>query len=398
MSELIFMTNRLKIKRLFLIIILILIPFFNPAESSSGSLSVVRVGGKDYLSFVEIARSLNIGFSFDMNLQRGRLYHKDRLAVFSVGFPVAISNGILLKSDYETIRHNGMVLIPLETALLTIESFFSGISFEEKEQEILFSLTEAPPDSYDYVPSADPVPRHDKITFIVIDPGHGGKDPGAIGLNSLKEKDLVLDFSMALKAELEKKLKDVRIIMTRKDDRFLELAERTDIANKHLKKGENGIFLSIHFNASVSPKVSGFETYFLSQNPSNEAARRTAALENDVIVLEERNTKSDYKDIDYIEALMMTTQIQRESSKLAESIQGAVENNIKALKSNGVKKADFFVLRGVLMPAVLIEAGYITHAKDADFVKNRKNHSKIAKSIVDGIEEFIVEFEKGIFP
>ena len=98
--------------------------------------------------------------------------------------------------------------------------------------------------------------------------------------------------------------------------------KRTEIANGLLKEKQNGIFISIHVNAHLSKRISGFETYFLSQNPTNEEARNTAALENNVIVLENKiGSKKHYGDIDYIEAMMLTTQILKESSMLANSIQ-----------------------------------------------------------------------------
>ena len=101
--------------------------------------------------------------------------------------------------------------------------------------------------------------RSERISFVVIDAGHGGKDPGAIGAGKLKEKHIVLKIARSLERELRHKLRNIRIYMTRRSDRFIELSKRTDIANRYLRKGKNGIFISIHANASISKRISGFE-------------------------------------------------------------------------------------------------------------------------------------------
>ena len=188
---------------------------------------------------------------------------------------------------------------------------------------------------------------------------------------------------------------NIKIKPTRTTDKFIELSERAEIANRELKKGINGAFVSIHVNASVSNKISGFETYILSQNPTNEEARKTAALENNVVILEnQKSGGKKYDDIDYIEALMMTTQIQRESLLLANSIQNNLSKKIKEFKSRGVNKADFFVLRGVLMPAVLVEVGFITHPEEIKFLQKDDYQDKLAAGIVDGIIAFINQHNK----
>jgi N-acetylmuramoyl-L-alanine amidase len=195
---------------------------------------------------------------------------------------------------------------------------------------------------------------------------------------------------------LKEKFKNIRVRLTRRSDKFIELSTRTDIANGMLKKNENGIFLSIHVNASISKKISGYETFFLSQNPTNEEARNTAALENNVVVLEEKSGKGKkkYEDIDYIEATMLTTQIQKESSLLARSIQKGMSRNNKNFKSRGIKKADFFVLRGVLIPAALVEVGFITNKRNAQYLNKSQHQKIIARGIMEGIQIFLKRYNK----
>ncbi|HPG52629.1 MAG TPA: N-acetylmuramoyl-L-alanine amidase, partial [Spirochaetota bacterium] len=135
------------------------------------------------------------------------------------------------------------------------------------------------------------------------------------------------------------------------------------------------------------------ETFFLSQNPTNEDARNTAALENNVIILEEKSMqKKNFDDVDYIEAMMLTTQIQKESAALAGAIQDGLAKNSPQFVSRGVKKADFFVLRGALMPAALVEIGYISHAKEARSLQKESHQREIADGITAGIMHFISRY------
>jgi len=239
-------------------------------------------------------------------------------------------------------------------------------------------------------------PARDRICFIIIDAGHGGKDPGAIGRGGLYEKSITLGVARSLEGYLKENLKGVRIVLTRQSDRFIELATRTKMANGHLRENENGVFVSIHVNASISPRISGFETYYLSQSPSNEEARATAALENNVVVLEEKSHRKSYDEIEHMEAFMLTAQIQRESALLAECIQSGMNGAATGFKSRGVKKADFFVLRGSLMPAALAEIGYITNQHEAQQLKKAACQEKIARGIGKGLVTFIKKYDQMI--
>ena len=204
------------------------------------------------------------------------------------------------------------------------------------------------------------------------------------------EKHITLEIAKKLARYLETNLRGVRVVHTRNNDTFIELGRRIDIANARLKENENGLFISIHINASISPRISGFETYVLSQNPSNEDARATAALENNVIILEDREQAKKYDDAAHMEAFMLTAQIQKESAMLAESIQSSIDATISEFKSRGVKKADFYVLRGALMPSVLVEAGYITNTRELRYLQKSGHQDKIARGIGKGIIQFII--------
>ncbi len=355
-------------------------------------LKIYTVNSGMYLSHHDLARELSLKSTFDIALQKGRFYRENHYSAYGLGLAAVIVDGKLYTSSRPVIRHDGMVLIPYDSAGAIVRSFFPGASLAPEGEYV--SVKYDPAESKGLPAENITRNKRDRIRFIVIDPGHGGKDPGAVGKGKIYEKHITLAISRFLRTELKKRFSDLNIIITRNDDRFLELSRRTDIANNYIRRNSNGLFISIHANASLSSKISGYETYFLSQNPTNEEARNTAALENNVIVLEEKSSKKQYGDIDFIEAAMMTTQIQKESSMLARSIQKGMEKRNRSFKSRGVRKADFYVLRGVLMPAVLVEVGFITNSKEKQYLVSSNHQKTIARGIADGVGLFIRDYNK----
>ena len=373
--------------------------FFFTGAASDRSISILDINGKSYVLLDEMISRFSIEHSFDPVFQKGRLYYKSHYMVYKTGYSCSIMDNSIAGSDYPIIRWKGGVYIPLDLGAEILESFYNRdvqrikdklVIVADEHDDIKNPDKETTPVRKERIPS-----KKEKIGFIILDAGHGGKDPGAIGKGGLKEKTITLKLVKKVEALLKKRMVNIKIKTTRNTDRFIELAERADIANRELKKDTNGMFVSIHVNASISSRISGFETYFLSQNPTNEEARKTAALENNVVILENQGSgKKKYEDVDYVEALMMTTQIQKESSLLADSVQKGIDKNIKEFKSRGVHKADFFVLRGSLMPAVLVEVGFITHQKEIKLLKTDEYQDKLAEGIVDGIITFISQYNK----
>ncbi len=373
-------------------LIALLICIAAPVSPASDSIAILRVGGGEYLPLDELLPRCGIDHSFDMISQKGKLYRKNHYAVYGVGLPVVLIDGSLYKSSGAVRRQGGRVLIPLDAGREVVRSLNPELGIARRGDALIVEHRGG-----DIIPDRDREKRRpvskDRISFIVIDPGHGGKDPGAVGKGGLREKDITLKVARFLEKKIRTRLTGVRVYMTRSDDRFIELSTRTVIANRLLKKNENGIFLSIHVNSSLSSRISGYETFFLSQNPTNEEARNTAALENNVVILEDRpKGKSGHDDVDYIEAMMITTQIQKESSALAASIQQGMAEKNRAFSSRGVKKADFYVLRGVLMPAALVEIGYISNVKESGYLKKDSHREAVAEGISQGVELFIRKY------
>lgn len=221
------------------------------------------------------------------------------------------------------------------------------------------------------------------VKTIVIDPGHGGKDPGTFAKGGLREKDIVLQIAKALKPKLEKRL-GCEVILTRNRDVFLSLEKRTAFAN--VKKAD--LFISLHVNANGTKGVHGIETYFLNM-ATDKRAVMLAAAEN---ATSEKNI-SDLQKI--LHDLMFNTKI-TESSRLAHEVQRGVTGHInksrRKVKSLGVKQAPFYVLIGAEMPAVLVEVGFITNSTE----RRRLRDSEYLRSLADGLVVGIDGYVKGI--
>lgn len=226
--------------------------------------------------------------------------------------------------------------------------------------------------------SADRAPS---AGVIVIDPGHGGDDTGAVGPRGLEEKDVTLSVAMKLSRILKEKL-GCRVLLTRDSDVFVPLEERTAFANR------NGadLFISIHANAAPSKEAKGVETFFLSFESTDEDARRVAAFEN-AILKEDKNRGAGQDDLKEILMDLVQTESHHESSVLAEAVHTSMLN-ITGYEDRGVKQAPFVVLIGAAMPAILVEVGFISNPAEEKKLSSEKVHSKIADSIAKGVAEF----------
>ena len=227
------------------------------------------------------------------------------------------------------------------------------------------------------------------IDTIVIDPGHGGKDPGAIGINKLQEKNITLGIAKQLGAMIERNL-DMKVIYTRREDVFVPLWKRTQIANN----SEADIFISIHANSSKEHKTTkGFETYLLRIGKTS-AAVEVAKRENETIKLEEKNHQYiDFSDGKRIVASMTQNAAMKSSEFLAESIQKNLSKRLDS-KDRGVKQAGFHVLVGATMPNVLVEVGFVTNRQEANLLNSAKYKREIAKGLFESILDFKNKYER----
>lgn len=229
-----------------------------------------------------------------------------------------------------------------------------------------------------------------RLDTIVIDPGHGGRDPGAVA-HGLKEKNVVLDVALRLGDYLEENL-DVEVVYTREDDRFVELEERGRIANEAGGK----LFISLHANASSDPTTRGTETYFLGPHRTEEA-RRVMERENRVIRFE--SDPEQYESFDE-DALARQSLLQSANMQHSQHLAGLVEEQFEERvqqDSRGVKQAGFYVLWGASMPAILVELGFLTNPRDArQFLGSEQGRVYLASGIFRAVREYKEQYEKGI--
>lgn len=241
-----------------------------------------------------------------------------------------------------------------------------------------------------YFERSDEVVFYNKVTksvqVIVLDPGHGGIDPGAVGKKGLYEKDVNLDIAKMLKKIIEDSLK-IMVLLTRNKDQYLSLKGRTNFANRN----NADIFISIHCNASPkSSKACGFETYFLSEARTNEE-RAVAAMENASLMFDEEIKVSG--DINFILYDLAQGVFLEESNNLAEAIQSSAERLLN-IPARGVSQAGFYVLRGAFMPSVLVEAAFISNPEEEKLLRKKEFKEKIAYAIFAGMKNFIKNYER----
>ncbi len=231
-----------------------------------------------------------------------------------------------------------------------------------------------------------------QLDAIVIDPGHGGRDWGAIGVSGVREKDVALAVGLKLGRLIRKNMKGVRVIYTRKDDTFVELDRRGQIANEEGGK----LFISIHCN-SLRRKPSptrGFEVYLLRPGRTEEAIA-IAERENAVIKLEEGYEKK-YKELtdeNFILVTMAQSAYVKASEAFADLAQHELED-VTGLENRGVKQAGFYVLVGAAMPNVLVETAYLSNRQDERFLKNPSGQEKIAEALFKAVKEYKGDYEK----
>jgi len=237
-----------------------------------------------------------------------------------------------------------------------------------------------------FICSNNAVFSQEKEFIVVLDAGHGGKDPGKVGSKNVKEKEIALKIVLQIGKLLEKE-KNIKVIYTRKTDVFVDLWERGRIANK----ADADLFVSIHCNAHDT-QAHGTETWVLGTH-ANKKNFEVAKAENSVILLED-NHEVNYKGFDpnSPESIIGLTLLQEEyldqSIQLASIIQENFTNNLN-LRDRGVKQAGFVVLHQTYMPSVLVETGFITNKKERKYLNSARGQEKIANSIYKGIKKYI---------
>ena len=316
-----------------------------------------NLNGAAYLSLAPFCESNRIDLQYDTFARTVTLNKNSHRIDLR-----ANDNLVLVDGKPEYLAHvvdtyQGTLAVPLE--------------FKEKFLDRLFGQTQQ---------VSQPTCSLSKLRKIVIDAGHGGNDPGAIGRTGLREKDVNLDIAKRLAKLLS--ASGVEVVMTRSVDRFIPLSDRVDIANN---SGAD-VFVSIHSNANRTRSMNGFEVYYVAPTV-NDSTRAYNAARNARLGFDDSNFASHSLDLKAILWDMIYTGSRAESIQLSHDICRTTNNDLEC-KILGVKGARYYVLKGVRMPAVLIEVGFVSNLQEERMLKNSFYRGKIAESIVRGVEEF----------
>lgn len=334
-----------------------------PRGSSAQFKETVMINGTRYVTAEAIAELYNVDYHWDPITKKVVFTKDDKVAKMMVD-----SNLVLLDNKVQLIDKNiefyhGTPVIPYTFTYRALAPFF-------KEE---------------YIESIVPTARISGLPIknVVIDPGHGGKDPGAIGRSGLREKDVTLDIAKRLKSIL--KTQGVNVTLTREYDEFISLGQRAAVANRE----DADFLISIHANASRSRWISGVEVFYLSE-AIDESQRSLSAAENYNLNLREnysgKNTAAILWDLIYKEN-------RRSSIDLAELICYFLSRDL-AQRNRGNKPAQFYVLKGTNIPAVLIEVGFISNRKEEEKLRERSYREKIAQAIAAGLTQYNQRFAR----
>lgn len=372
-------------KKLFVLPLLVI--FFLSSGEASRKTVVQNIRYSTYNSYTRIVVDLNSPTEFTA----GQIAHPDRLffdlknCVISqtVKNSIPIDNGILKAVRFAQFDVN-TVRVVLDIGKL---KKYTAFMLEDPNRLVIDVYPEADAEDKGETKSGRKIIQHQipyKINTVVIDPGHGGKDPGAIGPRGLQEKDITLYVGKKL-GEILKANHGVNIIYTRDKDVFVPLNERTEIANSQ----KADLFISVHVNASEKRTARGIETYFLNWTNDSEALR-VAARENKISIAKMQKIQDGLQMI--LQDLARNNK-KEESMRLAQSVQSAMVDTLKKDYSNienlGIKYAFFYVLVGAEMPSVLVEISFISNHDEEKRLSDSTYKNKIAEAIAIGIDAYI---------
>ena len=294
-----------------------------------------------------------------------------------IAFIIIDDNLYQLSSN--VVKQNNNYYVPTESFLNIINNLSTSISLTFKTNQInLSKLIELPKKTV----KVDLKSEKEKWEFktIVIDAGHGGKDPGAVGYRGTKEKDIALDVAKRLEKKLTKNM-DIKVVMTRDEDVFLRLSERTKIANEN----NGSLFISIHTNAAEDRRASGFETFLIGLN-KNEYAAKVAARENAVLELEGKSGQ-ELTGEDLIQATIAQAAFASSSETFADMVQKEIKKRVQS-RDRGVKQAGFVVLARASMPNVLVELGFISNPAEEKKLRSPQYRDQLATAIYRAVQQY----------
>ncbi|MBN2097954.1 MAG: N-acetylmuramoyl-L-alanine amidase [Candidatus Omnitrophica bacterium] len=324
----------------------------------------VTIAGADYVPAQALAQSFGLDYQWDQITKKVILQKDEQEARFMAQSYVALLNQNARTMDKPAQLYQGSLVIPATFVRTNLSRFFQQEYIEQREIAKV---------SGDF-----------PIKTVILDAGHGGKDPGAIGRRGLREKDVVLDISQRLKKKLNNY--GVKVIMTRETDKFVSLDERSRIANANTRSAD--FFISVHANASRSKWTSGVEVFYLSES-IDDNSRSLNALKDCGLNIKDgfsgKNTQAIIMDL-------LLSEYRRQSKKLARFICNSISKDLNQ-KNRGIKEARFYVLKAYI-PAILIEVGFISSPAEEKKLQQGFYREKIAQAVADGIVEYNRCFDK----
>lgn len=315
------------------------------------------VNGTDYYSLVSLCGAKGLSYEYDEFTRIITITGSSHRVTLRVGDGLVLVDGEPKKFDEPADLYQGMIVIPYK--------------IKEQVLDRLFKDKTVPPAA-----SA----AFTKIKKIVIDPGHGGYDPGAIGKSGLKEKDVNLDIAKRLHNIL--KSEGIEVVMTRSDDTFISLPARGRIANGC----DADLFISVHANANRVKSMSGFEVYYINPN-IGDAARSLSSAKKDELNFSQECFTGPSPQVKAILWDMIYTHARAEAIELSSSICRSARKSLDA-EVLGVKKGRYTVLKEAHMPAVLIETGFLSNSKEERMLNNAYYRQKLAEVIAEGIRDY----------
>ena len=315
----------------------------------------------DYIELSKLLHNFHYTLEWDGLMDSGVLHISNRVIIFKIGVPwVLVDYKEKIEIEPPVIK-KGAVLLP-DSAVSILKKFVAG---KVKKG------------------------NYPRISVIMLDPGHGGKDPGTIGYvtvggkkRELKEKDIVLKIGLKVEKLLSVKYPDKKIIMTRNADVYPTLEDRVKMANNiTLAENEAMIFISIHANASFNKKAKGFEIWYLPPDYRRNVIKRSEVTDNKREIMPILNS-------------MLEEEYTIESVTLAKDIMNALKEEIgKTTQNRGLKAMEWYVVRKAKMPSVLIEVGFVTNSAEGRLLLSNWYLIKVSKAIYNGICSFIDKFE-----
>ena len=368
------------------------------------ALRVVEIDGQAYVSLAALARAAGGAVERLPGSEKVRLRVGEGEIVVVPGVSL-VAAGRRSVRLFEPVRwFNGAVYVPVRGFLPLVEPFAPGRIIVKKEDPSPLTRTERDSTSDFGLQTSDAgavgkgVAGREPwlIHTVVIDPGHGGKDRGAVGPTGLEEKEVALRVAVKLKRLIEERL-HVRAVLTRASDTFVPLGERARAALEQ----DGRLFVSLHCNAARRPQgAGGTEVYFLSEARTDEA-REVARRENAALELEENGKEGEAHGNPVLRDIfegMSSDQFLKESQDLAADIGSAVAQAGGGLKDRGVKQAGFYVMKGTQarMPSVLVEMAFISSPREERLLRQEAFQDSLAEAIFAGIQGFKARAEQAV--